>query len=161
MKQIYVDHQTLTRLAGTTPGNNEESEDYLDFLSRVRKEVESLDHNHRRVITMYYFECLDIKQIALSMKLPPDDIRSLLRESLLMLKSNLADIVAKRWPKRFSKIKRCKICGHPQRSLIEKIVRERLPSDSWGKTNRLIKKQVGCCFNPPTVIINHMKYHTK
>jgi hypothetical protein len=161
MRQIYVDHQTLTRLAGAVPAGSNPDDDTREFLDRVRKEVESLMPDHRRVITMYYFECLEIGQIADEISLPPDNIRRLIHEGLMILKNRLADIVYQRWPRRLKKISKCKICSHPDRALIEKIVKARKPSDSWGKTNRQIKQKLGCSFNPPAVIISHMKYHIK
>lgn len=161
MTQIYVDHHLLAKLAGISPAESSDSEEYLEFLDKVRKEVLALSANHRQVIIMYYFECREIEDIAAEMKLHQDDIRRLLRVGLLQLKHSLTDLVAKRWPNRFKAVKKCRICSHPRRRQIELILNARKPTESWGKINTKMKKQIGCSFNPPSVMISHLKYHMK
>ena len=159
MTLIYVDHNMLAKIASDKPSAFEDSEDYLKFLEQVRRQVYQLDKNHSRVIIMYYFENRDIDQIAAETGLGQQDIRKLLRESLLILKYALAGIVEKRWPDRFKNINTCPICSHPQRVDIEKIISAHKSGESWGKVNKRLRQKIGRTFNPPMVLINHLKYH--
>jgi hypothetical protein len=156
---IYVDHQTLSRIAEYIPNNDDESPDYRAFLNSVRHAVKALPVSHQRAITMYYFENRETDNIAADLQLDNTDVCKLLREGLNMLKYRLADLVKKRWPNRFTRIRPCPICSHPRRLDIERIIAAKQPTDSWGKVNRALKRDVGCAFNPPSVIISHIKYH--
>ena len=158
MTMIFVDHQTLSQIAGFTPGDNENAE-YQDFLESIRREVLELPADQRQVITLYYFETREIVNIATELGLPESDIRKLLRDGLNMLRHRLADLVRKRWPTKFAEARRCPICAHPRRREIEAIVKARKPADSWGKVNRELRKRFGCSFNPPSVLISHLKFH--
>jgi hypothetical protein len=161
MTMIYVDHQTLSEIAGYAPNEVAESAGYHDFLESVRQEVSGLSDNHRQVIIMYYFESREITAIAIELHLNENDVRKLLREGLGQLKHRLTDLVQKRWPDRFAALKPCPICSHPRRRQIDKLLEARKPTDSWGKVNRAVRQKFGCTFNPPSVIINHLKYHIK
>jgi hypothetical protein len=167
MSIIFVDHQTLTKLA-SYPSNylwqNEKSKndtDYLAFLDSVRQAVNTLDDKRRRVIEMYFFENLNLCQIEQETGQSCHQVQKLLREAMLMLKHSLTDIVCNRWPDRFKEANRCPICKHPQRKTIEKIVKCKKQSESWGIINKRLKKKVGQTFNPPSIMINHIKYHRK
>lgn len=161
MTQIFVDHQTLGKIAGSVTDIHLVSDDYREFLESVRQQVEALNTNHRNIITMYYFEGRDIAEIALKISLPEDDIRRLLREALNKLRYVLAGPVEKRWPKHFKSLNDCPICGHAKRGLIEKIILNKKPGQSWGAINKVLLKKIGQSFNPPLILINHLKYHMK
>ncbi len=161
MTQIYIDHQLLAKIAGSSPEKAADSEDYLAFLGRIRRAVEALPENHSKVITAYYFETRVIDDIAEEIGLPEEDTRRILREGLLKLKHALADEVKTRWPDRFGDIRICPICNHPERVAIETLIKSKKRNESWGVVNRRLKSKFGVSFNPPSVIISHMKYHTK
>ena len=161
MTQIYVDSQTLARIAGVSPEPDFDSEDYLEFLEAVRKEVIALPESDSRVIIMYYFECRSIEEIAGEIGIGDTDIKMILRRSLLTLKSRLDKMVRARWPRRFADNPKCRICRHPQKDEIERILREKAPSESWGSVNSRLKSKLGLSFNPPSILISHMRYHMK
>lgn len=167
MSIIFVDHQTLTKLAGYPSDSlwqNEKSKnnaDYLAFLDLVRQAVNTLDDKLRRVIEMYFFENLNISQIEQETGQSCHQVQKLLREAMLILKYSLTDIVRSRWPDRFKEVNRCPICRHPQRKTIEKIIKCKKEAESWGMINKRLKKKVGETFNPPSIMINHIKYHRK
>ena len=161
MTQIFVDHQVLVKIAAYLPSEPPESDDYKDFLELVRQKVYDLDSDHRRVIIMYYFENLEVNHIADELGLDQRTVYRFLRESLIMLKASLAETVKTRWPGRFDDLKSCPICNHPERTNIEKIIRSKRPCDSWSTINKKLKKRIGRIFNPPNVMINHIKYHDK
>ncbi|OQX92298.1 MAG: hypothetical protein B6D58_03655 [candidate division Zixibacteria bacterium 4484_95] len=167
MSIIFVDHQTLAKLAGYPSDSiwqNEKSKndtDYLAFLDTVRQAVNSLDDKHRRVIEMYFFENLSLHQIEQEMEQNCHQVQKLLREAMLMLKYSLTDVVRNRWPERFKEVNRCPICKHPQRKTIEKIIKSKKEAESWGTISKRLKKKVGETFNPPSTMINHIKYHKK
>jgi hypothetical protein len=161
MTQIFVDHNTLINIAADIAPDLNESEDYQEFLDQVRQQVYSLNSNHRTVAVKYYFENLEIEQIAAETGLNEQDIRKLLRESLLILKSALTEIVRRRWPDRFLQLKTCPICDHPAKIEIERIISMKKPEESWGTINQRMKRMIGCSFNPPILMINHLKYHNK
>lgn len=159
MTQIFVDHQLLTKLAGAMPQKPVDSEDYLAFLQKVREAVLQLPPNHSKVIAAYYFECRVIKEIAVELGLSEADIKCILREGLLKLKHTLIPEVKTRWPNRFGHLRDCPICSHPDRDNIEAIIKAKKHSESWGAINKKLKFKFGVSFNPPSVIISHMKYH--
>ena len=123
----------------------------------IRREVMALPDPHRQVIIMYHFENAEIDQIAREMNVSESDICRFLDEGLRLLQRRLIESVHKRWPKRFRQ--KCPICNHPRRKEIDQLLTSRKPTNSWGKTNRAIKRRFGCTFNPPFVMINHLKYH--
>jgi len=161
MIQIFVDHQVLINIASYLPSEISESDDNSGFLDLIRQKVYDLENDHRRVIIMYYFENLGVEQIAVELGLDQRAVYRLLRESLIMLKSSLTEVVKARWPRRFSDLKLCPICDHPERQTIETIIRGKKSGDSWGAINKKLKQRIGRIFNPPTVMINHIKYHDK
>jgi len=161
MAQIFVDHQVLTKIAAYLPSDPPESDDYRDFLDLVRQTVYDLESNHRQVVIMYYFENLDVEQITAELGLDQRIIYRRLRESLIKLRSSLAEAVKSRWPKQFRSLKLCPICDHPERLAIEKIIHGKKTSESWRTINKKLKQQIGRIFNPPTIMINHIKYHDK
>ena len=159
MTITFIDHNTLAKIVSDKSSAFEDSEDYLAFLDQVRQRVHQLDCIHSRVIIMYYFENRDIDQIAAETGLDQQDIRKALREGLLTLKYALAEAVEKRWPDRFKNINTCPICSHPQRVDIEKIISAHKSGESWGKVNKRLRQKIGRTFNPPMVLINHLKFH--
>lgn len=173
MSLIFVDHQMLAKLAGNRPPGSfgsdelwqlEKSENdtnHQAFLDSVRQAVNALGQKHRQVIEMYFFENLNLSQIEQETGQSQHQVQKLLREAILMLKSTLAEIVCNRWPDRFQKINRCPICLHPERKMIERVISGKKEAESWGIINKRLKKRVGETFNPPSIMINHIKYHRK
>jgi hypothetical protein len=161
MTQIFVDHQVLANIAANPPSECYESDEYKSFLDLVRQKVYDLDSDHRQVTVMYYFENLEANHIAAELDLDQRTVYRLLRESLRILKASLAEAVKSRWPGRFDDLKSCPICNHPERTAIEKIIRGKKAGDSWSTINKKLKKRIGRIFNPPNVMINHIKYHDK
>ena len=161
MAQIFVDHQVLINIAACQPSKPPESDDHKDFLDLIRQKVYDLDSNHRQVTIMYYFENLEVNRIADDLGLDQRTVYRLLRESLIMLKTSLAKAVKARWPGRFDDLKLCPICGHPERSAIDSIILSKKSNESWGAINKKLKQRIGRIFNPPAIMINHIKYHDK
>lgn len=165
MRLIFVDHQTLAKIAGGQPDifNEipEKGADLRAFRDSIRQAVEALNEKHRQVIEMYFFENLNIGQIAQETAIKPSLVLKLLREATLTLKHSLADIVRNRWPDRFGGLGRCQVCEHPKRKIIEIIANSKKRGESWGSLNKRLAKIAGTTFNPPSILINHMKYHTR
>ena len=159
MTQIFVDHQILAEVAGSTDDIHSESDDYRKFLDDVRKEVESLETPHQETIKQYYFESRSIEEIAADLSLSEDDTRHLLHEALTILKSRLAGLMKARYPSKFINSQDCPICSHPRRQQIEKIIAGKKPGQSWGVINEKLKRKIGRAFNPPRYMIVHHKYH--
>jgi len=159
MVQIFVDHQTLAEVAPQLPSKIQYSDDYLDFLAGVRREVLNLDSDHQQATIMYYFEERTLDEIAAEMGITTRKAAELIRESRDRLKHVLASRMHERWPNRFRKPRVCPICSHPKRDLIEKIIAAKKPKESWAFINTKIKKRCGKSINPPSVLIGHLKNH--
>ncbi len=161
MSQVFVDHQTLAKIAGSIDDSDRNDADYEAFLESVRQEVYALDSPYRQVIIMYYFENLGLDQITKEVNLDTPHLDRILREGTLLLRYSLAEMVQKRWPGRFKNIRLCPVCSHPRRVAIERILAEKKAGESWGTLNKRLRKSVGKTFNPPSILINHLKYHMK
>jgi hypothetical protein len=110
---------------------------------------------------MYHFENLDFEQIAAALGISQTNAVKLHNEAMVILKHKLADRVRRRWPGRVAGTSRCPICDHPKRDQIEKIVAGKKTTESWGTINKRLKSSIGRIFHPPTLLINHQKYHKK
>lgn len=161
MGQIFVDHQMLAKIAGAAPVESAGSTDLADFLDKIRAVVQTLEETQSKIIIMYYFECLDMEQIAEELGLTQPQIKKIHREAMLVLKYKLAETVNDRWPGKIPKLPRCAICDHPKRELIEEIIAGKKEHESWGTINKRLKTEIGQIFHPPSLLINHQKYHKK
>ena len=160
MSTLYVDHQMLTQIAGNDrkePAAN----DLKAFRKAVRDKVFALEEEYRQVIIIHFFEDKSIEMIARETNTSAWQISIRIQEALKILKYSLAEIVRKRWPGRFDNLYLCPICNHPQKKEIEKIITAKKKQDSWGLLNKRLKKKIGLELNPPSIIINHIKYHMK
>ena len=159
MAIIYVDHQTLVKLAGTaTSRGSDETADQLRDI--VRQAVDELDASSRQIISMFYFESRKINEIAKQTGLEIPRIREIIREGLNRLKHLLADEASRRWTGRV-KVSHCPVCLHPRRLAIEAIIQQKKTCQSWARINRRLLARIGRRFNPPSLLVNHLKYHMK
>jgi len=157
---LFVDHQTLEKIIDNGKEYPDDKE-FEAFREKIREKVYDLDEIHRRVIIMYFFENLNLDEIADEIDLHVFQVHKLLSEALLILKHSLAETVQERWPDRFKNLNTCPVCNHPKRHLIEKIIRKKKKNESWRLVNNRLKQKTGQAFNPPSILINHLKYHTK
>ncbi len=158
VKIIYLDPLMLAEIAGAEP--EPEFEPELERLRDIiRKEVLALEYPAGEILIRLYFEGMDAEAAAAEIGLSPESVIKISREALHVLKNRLRQVVHKRWPKFFPSAETCPICAHPERAEIERIITAKIDSESWGSVNRKLKKSVGRIFNPPMIIINHLKYH--
>ncbi|MCD6162091.1 MAG: sigma-70 family RNA polymerase sigma factor [candidate division Zixibacteria bacterium] len=156
----YVNHQKLNAIISN------ESKTSIDHSLEalrlaVREKVHALDEPYRQIIVMYYFENQKLDSIAKETGLCVPQINKHLGEALLILKYSLAEIVKKRWPNRFANDCLCPVCSHPQKHKIEMILLSKKNNESWGIINKRLKKAVKTAFNPPIILLNHLRYHMK
>ncbi len=160
MSLLFVDHQMLSKLVSSKKEffGDDKAEAFHDL---IREKVYNLEDQHKQAIVMHYFENLNLTDIAGEMGLEENQVHKLLGEALSILKYVLADIVENRWPDRFKNLHLCPVCNHPEKKKIEKIISGKRNKDSWGKINSQLNKHVGETFHPPSILINHLKYHMK
>jgi hypothetical protein len=161
MGQIFVDHQLLAKIAGAAPDDSPCSPDLAEFLDDIRAVVGSLDELASKIIIMYHFESLEFDQIAAELGLKVSQIKKIHSEAFVNLKYRLAEMVNRRWPGKFPAAKHCPICDHPKRQLIDRIIASKHQRESWGTINKRLKAEIGRSFHPPSLLINHQKYHQK
>jgi hypothetical protein len=159
MRLNFIDPQTLARLIASP-----EPADILDpkreiFLDNVRQTILALPDLPGRVVVMTYFEQKDIDEIACELNLPASEIKRLLKDAKLNLKNALTGLVKDYWPKKFGHLKTCPICNHPKREIIEGILTERNSSLNWAAVNKQLKLAINESFNPPSILIYHLKFH--
>ena len=127
-----------------------------DVIDAVRKAIESLEPELRKVVHERYFECLTLTQIAERSGVEEREIAKSIYEANRQLKMALADFVAKRWGVKPRGI--CRICSHPKRETIEKILLKFECGDSWAKITRELESALDEKFHPPQILKAHLKH---
>jgi len=163
MQPIYVDHQTLARLAEHQIYEpNRPTDPALESLKTdVRQALDMLEKYQSRAIIMYYFEEKTISEIEKELGLNEKQIRSLIRKGLVILRHALANKAAARWRELAKARPSCPICIHEQRKAIEKMLLEKPQSQSWKAFNKHLKCVLGVSFHPPIIIKHHLKFHQR
>lgn len=148
---IYLDPEIL-QLLKPAPEQSTDPE----VIETVKKAIENLDSNLRQVIHERYFEGLTLAEMAERSGVEEREIAKSIYEANRQLKIALTDFVAKRWGVKPRGI--CRICGHPKRASIEKILLTFKSGDSWARISREIESAVDEKFHPPQILKAHLKH---
>jgi hypothetical protein len=127
-----------------------------ELLSRVNEALEQLHPEHRELLKMWYYDGARMRDIARVLDKSEKEIKELLYEAKRQMKILLADFVRKRWGVGTKGI--CRICSHPQRNIIERILSNKVSGESWRKINDNIFKAIGTRFQPPQILKAHLKH---
>jgi hypothetical protein len=161
MQVVFVDHQTLAKLADRNLLTLADDSDLDEIKQKVRQAISRLSPNQQTIIIMYYFEDASIEQIAARMDLTPKQIHKSLSAARTTIKHALQRTVESRWPSIGQTQPACQICLHPRRAEIEKMISEKPDSHSWRLFNEKLSNEFGLKINPPIKIKHHVKYHPK
>ena len=158
MRLLFVDHQTLARLAESNPPKEGLSESD-PIIEETRRALETLSEPYAQIVIMRCLETKTFDQIEIELGIDQERLRGMLNAAFLALRQRLLPAVRNRWPKGFAHLKGCPICAHGQRELIEQLILGKTKTQSWKSLNRRIKEEVGVIFNPPIIMKHHVKYH--
>ena len=158
MRLLFVDHQTLARLAESNPPKEGLSESD-PIIEETRRALETLSEPYARMVILRYLESKTFEEIETELGIEQERLSGMLNTAVLALRQRLLPAVKNRWPKGFAHLKGCPICAHEQRGLIEQLILGKTKTQSWKSLNRRIKEEVGVIFNPPIIMKHHVKYH--
>ncbi len=127
-----------------------------DVIDAVSGALKALGREMEEVVRARYFEGLSVPAIAARYEIQDREVVGILYEAKRRLKILLADFPEKRWGVSTDGL--CRVCGHPERKKIEKILMVNAGSRSWGAICREVEQAVGERFYPPQVLKAHLKH---
>jgi len=127
-----------------------------ELIAEVNRALEQLEPPLRELLKMWYYEGARITDIARVFNISEKEISRRLYEAKRQMKILLADFVKKRWGVDTGGI--CRICAHPRRSAIAKILSDRGRNESWKSINERLLEAVGEEFQPPQILKAHIKH---
>ncbi len=122
----------------------------------VRRALGVLPGDLREVIIQREMMGMTIREISSANGLTEKEANSKLYEARRQLRHHLADFVFDRWGIEASGI--CRLCGHPQQEVINRMLRAKRKSEAWGSFNRRLFRRTGERFSPPRILIAHLKH---
>jgi IS30 family transposase len=148
---IFMDPETLDSLkARIPPEPDPELETGVDeALKRLRPDLQL-------ILRMRFYEGVPIREIADQLDRTESDISCSIYEARRQMKVLLAEFAKNRWGLEIKGL--CKICVHPQKSTIEKIIAGKKNEESWKKIIEKIYCAVGERFQPPQVLKAHLRH---
>lgn len=149
--------------------SNQESHDYSnehyllpedDTDSELRRAVNdalsNLEPELRDIINKRYWEQLTPTQIASYIGIPAADVRAKIRQAHTILRPLLMEYAATRW--HFRPRGYCLICQHDKRAIIDDMLLQNPPFETWGEFGRKLENAIGEKINPPRLLIVHLKH---
>jgi hypothetical protein len=132
-----------------------------ELVTRVDEAIEELEPNMRDIIRMRFYDGMSTKEIAHNLGKPEKNVVGIIYEAKRQLKFLLAEFVNKRWGLDVNSL--CKICVHPERGEIEKVLKSKSQKKSWKKIIERVHFATGERFHPPQILKAHLKHmnHTR
>jgi len=129
-----------------------------DLVAAVEAALQKLPADIREVIVLYHLAGLSLADIVRQFenRLSADQVKKLITAGRSQLKTHLAAFVAARW--NITPPKTCRICVHPQRARIDKMLAAKPPAQSWGIFIGQLQKIIGEKIYPPQILISHRKH---
>jgi hypothetical protein len=124
------------------------------IVAAIERATRSLKPFQREVIIRRFWQGQDFRAIAMALDSSPDDIRNCLRQTLRRLRSAFAsnsDVNQGR--------PRCKICRHPKRTEIDRLLGLRRRHDTWRGYVSALRIQFGITGVPPKAVEAHLRNH--
>jgi hypothetical protein len=148
---VFVDPQKLKdvevfRVTSTDPA----------LIDAVQRALNTLPSQLREIIIQKIYLGMSIGQIARLRGVQERQILSDYGEAKRKLRFHLAGFVRERWGINADGI--CRLCGHPNAALIEKMLQKKRPSESWGSFCKRLSKSLDEKIGPPKVLIAHIKH---
>lgn len=150
-RTIYVDLNLLNEMEIKTP-----PEPDPELTARVRDALKQLEPFLEQVMRMRFYEGATVAEIAQSLRKSEKEISGALYEAGRQMKIFLAGYVAERWGIEVDGL--CKICIHPKRVAIEKILKNKGKNETWRNITENIREATGEKFHPPQVLKAHLKH---
>jgi hypothetical protein len=122
----------------------------------VDKAISKLPDHLRQLTVQKISMGMSAQQIADINGQTKKQVVAALYEAKRLLKTHLSDFVLKRWN---IKVRgRCRICEHPKRNIIEKMLLAKRRSETWGSFNKRLRERIGERFTPPKILIAHCNH---
>ena len=122
----------------------------------VRKALKSLKPELRSIICSYYFDGNSIEEIAAKNKLSEKQVSIFLRLAKKLLRNLLNNFVKSRW--RIKVKGKCRVCSHRKRKTIDRMLIAKANDETWGAFGKRLAKVTGYNFQPPQILIAHLKH---
>jgi hypothetical protein len=126
------------------------------LVEAVDRAINQLPDDLRQIMIRTIRMGMSAQQIANISGLTKKQVRAALYEAKRLLKIHLSDFVLMRW--NIKACGQCRICDHPQRDIIEKMLREKRRSETWGAFNKRLSRRIGETFSPPMILIAHLNH---
>ena len=105
---------------------------------------------------MRFYDGATIPELARSLQKTEKEISGALYEAGRQMKILLAGYVTKKWGLEIEGI--CRICVHPMKAVIEKILKNKGRNESWKNVTDRIREATGERFHPPQILKAHLKH---
>ena len=126
------------------------------MIAAVDKALEKLEPKLRDILKMRYYDGATVPEIASTLSKSENEILGLIYEACRQMKILLADFVKRRWDIKSGTA--CRICAHPEREIIEKILLGKNDKESWRRVTDEISNAVGVRFHPPQILKAHLRH---
>ena len=147
----YVDLNLLDQLEIRIP-----PEPDPEWTARVRDALQQLEPFLEQVMRMRFYDGATIPELARSLQKTEKEISGALYEAGRQMKILLAGYVTKKWGLEIEGI--CRICVHPMKAVIEKILKNKGRNESWKNVTDRIREATGERFHPPQILKAHLKH---
>ncbi|MEE9555152.1 MAG: sigma-70 family RNA polymerase sigma factor [candidate division Zixibacteria bacterium] len=127
-----------------------------EIIEAVTEALKRLPPETERLIRERFFEGLSLSEIAERSDIDFKEVVRAIYEGKRQLKILLSEFVKRRWGIKPEGI--CRVCGHPKRKEIERIVIKCNRSRSWGEICAAVEKATGERFHPPQILKAHIKH---
>jgi len=125
-----------------------------EIVSAVQNAIEQLPTAQREIITARFYEGLTLDQIGARLGLTRKGVLAQNYAAIRSLKYQLSSFVKAKWGIEVSGL--CRICRHPKRSEIEKMLLSKSKHETWGAFGKRLKREIGERIHPPRILISHL-----
>lgn len=122
--------------------------------AEIERSLGQLTVLQREIIERRFWRGHTLAQISRSLDIAPSQTRRELRRALTELRRCLDGSSAGMHDPR------CRLCIHPQRHAIDRLLRTRDPHDTWQGYLRLLNLRFGITGLPAKALQSHLKHHT-
>ncbi len=122
----------------------------------VRRALGELSGELHEIIIQREVMGMTLGEIASACGLTEKEANSRLYEARRQLRHHLADFVFERWGIEVQGI--CRICGHPQEEVINRMLCAKRKSETWGSFNKRLYRKTKLRFSPPRILIAHLRH---
>jgi hypothetical protein len=127
-----------------------------ELVRAVNSAMQKLPIRLRYIVIDKFYRGMTISQIAQCHGINRRRAEADIYEAKRLLRYHLADFVRDRWDIKVSGI--CKLCTYPKSGTIERMLKGKKDSESWGSFGKRLSKVIGERINPPRVLIAHLKH---